>query len=1857
MFELDNTPTLTPFTPFTSGIRVAHNAATTASIPLTIQDRHEQFIHRVSDLEEDLNMLERRRTIESLDACFENRLSEAREVLQSQMIAQLDITRETMREEISSSQRQIIERLATTHQILKEQIQAQKFWSEQMKHMQTVSEQGRCQDKAEVDKSVVNPEETTRVKKSTGEEAEMIEIKDKCSPLATVQRTEEKKKDSPRKMKIKPGKFDGTGSLEAFLSQFETCAQHNEWSESDKLDYLRCSLEDVATQTLWDFGSKKTGSYQNLIESLQQRFGASGQTETYRTQLRCRRQRKNEPLAELMQDICRLMALAYPLPVEEVTEVLAKDAFIDALADRELALKVRERGPKDLQHAYRLAANYEFYVKAERGNYDDEQQPSKRKLRTNTISAGAKSVDPQVERIASQLEQQAETFNSLQRELKSMTQKFEELQRRVKKHDNASSIPNFKTEMPRLNTSAPSFAPNSGPRSWTKGYDPSQTGRSVECYNCGLKGHISRFCRKPKQQRSRENSMATSTSDFQPNTSAESETTRKVASVGTSMYIKARICGRLRLCLIDSGSEVNLIPDNFVGGYEMKPTTRTLTVANGTPINLLGEVGVKVNISRSLKIHTEFLVSDQLSDIIIGAPWLRENRCNIAFGTGSMRIGRQTVRLVSRTGQNCCRRVVVSNDIVVPARHEASIPAKIVYKNLKSSLYDAWATETGTVQNGVRVARTLLTDNNPNASVRVVNTNANEVTLRKNQFISEMSPVVEIEVATSSNSMSSGTLHESVEKLIQDIDVQVTEAERRGLRKLLCEYRDVFSASDLDLGTAAVVQHRIDTGSNKPVRQPLRRQPLSYIDVIDSHTQALLDAQVIEPAASEWSSNVVLVKKKDGSMRFCVDYRHLNERTIKDSYALPRIDECLDTLKEATWFTTLDLRSGYHQVAMDPKDADKTAFVTRRGMYKFKKMPFGLCNAGATFQRLMDVTLSGLRYESCLVYLDDILGFASSVEHHLRRLQEVFERLRSVNLKLKPSKYILLRRRVEFLSYVISSNGLSADESKVDTVKTWPVPNKVRDVRSFLGLCSYYRKFIQGFANIAAPLHALTQKNRKFEWTTACQQAFEELKRRLCSAPVLSLPRDEGCFILDTDASEHSIGAAIHQVQDGEERVLAYASRLYSEAEKNYCTTRKELLAVVHFTKLFKQYLLGRKFIVRTDHAALQWLQRTPEPIGQQARWLECLQEFDYQIVHRHGRNHTNADALSRRPCRQCDMCAVVAEDTSVINVITANVSRSKAQECTLPVSTSTEVCEDDDISCPGVFIQKKPFRYDKIVNASACNVVIVAGPKVETTVDSWSPEELSEAQDADSDIAFIKTALNGHSKPQWEDVLFASEATKTLWHMWDDLALTNGVLYKKSSTGDYLIVIPRLLRKAMFKLIHGDLSNKHLGVKRTKHQLRKRAYWVGWSRDVQRFCLGCSQCATYFRGKPPKQGFLKPIESGEFGERLSIDVTGPHPKSVSGKIYILTMIDQFSKFVEAVAIPNQEAKTVARALMQRWILQYGVPVQILSDRGTNFESNLFQELCTLLGTDKVRTTAYEARTNGMIERWHRTLNSLLAKMIDDRQRNWCEKLPYVVAAYRATVHESTSVSPNFLIFGRENRAPVDLILGRPTEDDGRRPTYCEYVEEMADRMERAFTLAREHLDKAAQVRKKQYDLRVKKQEFVVGEFVWYYTPRKYVGKSAKWSKNYIGPYMIVEYRPPLNYVLQKSKKSATFLVHVDKLKKCYDDNLVSWTPVKQAIDAVAQGTVRDARENVQDELSSGEIVVLPSTSHSDPGVVDWDHEELLSTEDQDESVTTRKADRREIVGSQLAIPVRGSYRVEFGPCTCTYRQYGWPSH
>ena len=344
----------------------------------------------------------------------------------------------------------------------------------------------------------------------------------------------------------------------------------------------------------------------------------------------------------------------------------------------------------------------------------------------------------------------------------------------------------------------------------------------------------------------------------------------------------------------------------------------------------------------------------------------------------------------------------------------------------------------------------------------------------------------------------------------------------------------------------------------------------------------MLDRNIISKSHSPWSLPIILVQKKDGSLNFCVDYRKVIEVTRKDAYPLPRIDETLDTLSGSSWFTMLDLLSGYWQVEVAEEDREKTAFCTREGLFHFNVMPFGLCNAPAMFQRLMDLLLAGLLWEACLVYIDDVIIMGNDFQSHLCNISAVLSRLQDGGLKIKPSKCHFFKKEVHFLGHVVSNHGISTDKSKTEKIAHWPTPTTQQQLQQFLGLASYYRRFIRDFACISRPLHRLTEKNAPFRWTEECDNAFNWLKQLLISAPILSYPNFSKEFILDTDASNDGVGAVLSQRHNGMEHVVAYASKSLTKAERNYSVTRRELLAIVTFTNHFRQYLLVNSLYAQT---------------------------------------------------------------------------------------------------------------------------------------------------------------------------------------------------------------------------------------------------------------------------------------------------------------------------------------------------------------------------------------------------------------------------------------------------------------------------------------------------------------------------------------------------------------------------------------------------------------------------------------------------------------------------------------------------
>ena len=568
---------------------------------------------------------------------------------------------------------------------------------------------------------------------------------------------------------------------------------------------------------------------------------------------------------------------------------------------------------------------------------------------------------------------------------------------------------------------------------------------------------------------------------------------------------------------------------------------------------------------------------------------------------------------------------------------------------------------------------------------------------------------------------------------------------------------------------------------------------------------------------------------------------------------------------------------------------------------------------------LRDMVLAGLQWTTCLVYLDNVIVVGRTFEEHLKNLSHVLKRLRAAGLQLQPKKCCLCAQKVEFLGHIVSPAGVSTDPKKIEKVANWPALTSKREVQQFLGLANYYRRFIADFARISRPLHKLTEKNMKFEWSPDCQSAFEDLRNRLVNAPILGFPDLEKQFILDTDASDSGIGAVLSQKDEaGAERVIAYASRVLSKAERRYCVTWRELLAVVTFAQHFRPYLFGRRFVLRTDHGSLTWLAHFKEPEGQLARWLERLQELDFEIRHRPGKRHQNADALSRLPCAQCGR--TTHDDDSLPEAIGA------LQEN------------------PGNFLEGK------------------------------TEDEIRQLQISDDSIGFILKAKEGGQRPSCNEVKGKGMAVRRLHQLWDRLEIHDGTLWRlyDDSAGKkkwLQLVLPRHLRDEVLQELHSGVISGHLGEEKMLRQLKERFYWPGMYEDVKNWCQTCPTCVTKKSPVPKGHAPMQTVRAGYPMQVIAVDITGPFPESEAGNTYVLVVGDYFTKWMEAIPIPDQEATTVAAKLVDEVYCRFSPLEQLHSDQGRQFESNLVAETCKILRISKSRTTPYHPQSDGLVER------------------------------------------------------------------------------------------------------------------------------------------------------------------------------------------------------------------------------------------------------------------------------------------------
>jgi len=691
-----------------------------------------------------------------------------------------------------------------------------------------------------------------------------------------------------------------------------------------------------------------------------------------------------------------------------------------------------------------------------------------------------------------------------------------------------------------------------------------------------------------------------------------------------------------------------------------------------------------------------------------------------------------------------------------------------------------------------------------------------------------------------------------------------------------------------------------------------------------------------------------------------------------------------------------------------------------------------------------------------------------------------------------------------------------------------------------MGLAQYYRAYVRNFAEISAPLTQMLRRGEKVEPTEARLKAFEHLKGALISPPILGLPQDDGEYVIEADASQKSLGAVCSQYQNGTLRVIEFASRRFSRTEENFCVTRREILALVFALRQFRPYVLGRHFRLVSDHQILQYFDRSKEPIGQMARHLDFLSDFDFTLDYRQGTAHQNCDSLSRiRPCEQnggspCDQCHKRVTKQHVNAVVTRSKAKINQQPNIRPMPPSKESQGNDSVT-----------QHPHAVTASKQNKGLLhrtAPQFAATNLQQWPASLIRLEQEKDVEVFEALLWVEKGEKPPWKQVQSKAPMVKALWRQFESLVLRERVLHrifhdKNGFLSHYQVVLPTSLRSQFLELVHNDAAG-HLKLEKSAEHVQRRVWWLFWLSDLRQFIERCTKCAAYFRGNPPRQAYLRPLLVGAPGELWFLDLVGPMPQS-QGYSYIFTAMDGFSKYAVACPIRHKDAQTVAKVLVERIILLWGRPLCCLTDLGTEFENDLARELYNLLGIDKLRSSGYRPQTAGALERWHRVLNSMLAKVVSEHQRDWPSLLSYVTFCYNASCHSATGYSPFFLMTGRDPRWNVDFILDNPANQS--QTSVPEYVQEVRNRLATAHEIVRRNLQTAADTAADWYNKKVKPQTFYPGAKVRLYYPRRFRGRSAKLQSNYILTGEILQQLNESTYLVKTSKGRQIF--HVDKIK------------------------------------------------------------------------------------------------------------------
>lgn len=916
------------------------------------------------------------------------------------------------------------------------------------------------------------------------------------------------------------------------------------------------------------------------------------------------------------------------------------------------------------------------------------------------------------------------------------------------------------------------------------------------------------------------------------------------------------------------------------------------------------------------------------------------------------------------------------------------------------------------------------------------------------------------------------------------------------LKKLLHQYSFLVAHSDKELGSTDLVKLKINTGDHPPIRQRPYRIPLAKQGEINDQLGEMLAARVIRPSTSPWASPLVMVPKKDGTTRICIDFRKLNRVMVQNSYPLPNIEDIFSRLGKSKYFSSLDLRSGYWQIEVDEADKCKTAFVTHEALFEFNRMPFGLSSSPSIFQELMNKVLEGINNRYAMAYLDDVVIYSETVDEHLEHLRDVLDRLSRAGLKIKPSKCVFFKKELKYLGHIISGDGLRPDEEKVSAIKDLSPPRSVKDVRSFLGCASYYRKFINSFADIAKPLTKLTKKNAHFVWGQEAQESFDFLKDALIHAPVLAFPDMELPFHVYTDASDKAVGAVLTQKFVEGERPIQYLSHQLNDGQKKWPIIQREAYAIVYALIRLRHYLFGAKFTIYCDHKPLHHLFTSEMKNPRIQRWAIMLDEYKPNIEYHPGRKNVNGDFMSRL--------------------------------WTLPVNPEVNILNTDKIT-------------DKSLD-------MVSEEEQDDNVEALSPEQIVE------ELKVHKVRYYQKKDEALGQIMVRLEASSLLPGD-EEYVLENNTLYhvsqptKKDPLPRLQLVIPEKIQQIVMEACHENCG--HLMLERTYDKIRKRYFWSGMYRDVVLHCQKCQVCTQ--RRIRKKRSEIQGMPQAEYPFQIvGIDTCGPYNETTEGgNRYIITLVDHFSGYPECIATPDKSADTVAHFLLTEVIPRHTCPSLLVSDRGTEYCNSVISALSSVLNVSHIRTSPYHPQSNGKTERFHRVMNDMLAKMVEANKRDWDVVLPLALMAYRVSYNETTNQTPFFLVHGRDPVLPLDTLLEPKT------PYYGdEYLPTMLQKLSKAFTLAKQCCREAHE-RNREYVSRSSENiVYQVGDAVYYHDKTLAKGQSSKLQCPWKPFFRIIEVLSPVNVRIRHQGTGVTKVVHTGNIHPAHPE--ADWDLVQE---------------------------------------------------------------------------------------------------